>query len=125
MLEKRILLIALLGMLSGCSDTEISQTPGRESRTLAMPATVSKLSENRIKGEFRKNSTSMPIRDYVATWDEEGGERTIVQTPTRLTDDEKSRLANGENDFFVLVNKESPDENMVWNLQFYGRAHDR
>jgi hypothetical protein len=69
-------------------------------------------------GEYVKNSTKLPIVDSVHTWFEETNKSRIIQTPSLLTSDEKSRLRSGENPFLVLTNKETPNEK-VWQWYPY------
>jgi len=69
-------------------------------------------------GTYQKNNAKVTIKDYVFHWKKSTKRLTIIQTPSLLTDSERSRLKAGESDFMVLFNKESPDK-AIWQWYPY------
>jgi hypothetical protein len=61
-------------------------------------------------GVFTKNASSMPIKDSYAVWIEKENKLKIYQTPTKLTDEDKTSIRNGEMAFFIFSGKQSPDK---------------
>jgi hypothetical protein len=60
-------------------------------------------------GEYRKNDSTMVIRDHVHRWVKDQNKLVVIQTPARLPDQERQELAGGKNDFRVLFDNETPD----------------
>lgn len=61
-------------------------------------------------GVFTKNASSMPIKDSYAVWIEKENKLKIYQTPTKITDEDKTSIRKGEMDFFIFSGKQSPDK---------------
>ncbi|MFO8024919.1 hypothetical protein [Thiohalophilus sp.] len=69
------------------------------------------------QGFVEKAGTRMPVVDSVAVLDERLDKLTIYLLPTRLSADEKRRIARGSA-LMVLMNKGSPDSSK-WNWYPY------
>ncbi len=109
---KNIFISAFLSLsLIGCGETDKQNSADR--RTNEGTSAHSSGQVDQISGGyglFTKNSSSMPVNDIHALWNEDEKELIIYQTPSEITDDEKQRLEEGESDFFIFSDKKSPDE---------------
>ncbi|MEE9444124.1 MAG: hypothetical protein V3V19_00525 [Cocleimonas sp.] len=61
-------------------------------------------------GSYKKNNAQLPIKDFIYHWNESKKVLTIIQTPSLLSDTERSDLKAGKNEFMVLFKKETPNE---------------
>ncbi len=61
-------------------------------------------------GEYREGGVTMPVKDFVYTWDEENRVLTVLQMPSGLSKQEKEKLKESDSLFLTLSGKGSPDE---------------
>lgn len=110
-MRQSVLLSVLVLSLFGCSESENQTRVEVESASADSTQTSSEeLKQDSRIGEFTKNSTTMPIKDQYAVWDSSENTLSIVLSPAKLTNEEKTKLEDGESDFLVLFEKDSPDK---------------
>lgn len=117
---KKIILLNLFALIIfGCSKPKTTANTETVEDSSEPTQFLNKASEQIISyGKFTKNSSTMPIIDTYTKWEESEGKLKIYLTPTKITDEEKSRLDAGDSDFFVFSNKQSPD-NDKWQWYPY------
>jgi len=69
-------------------------------------------------GKYKMNKTVMPIKDVFFYFKEKESTLVVIQTPSLLTKEEKQKIASGEDEFFVLARKESPNSK-IWDWYPY------
>lgn len=119
MFKAGILLFVVSISLAGCGDSKSNENIDRSSFN-SHKSKVKVLESPKIKsfGAYKKNEITVPINDFVAVWIEDQNTLKIIQTPSILTEDEKNRLKGGENDFFVLSDKVTPNKE-IWEWYPY------
>ena len=106
-----MLLGSVVLTLFGCGKVEEPVSKGSvESAEVENPVVEKVPARNQNFGEFTKNSSTMTVMDTHAIWVEDDKKLKVYLTPSKITDEEKDRLAAGEMEFFVFSNKPSPDE---------------
>ncbi|MGM0564287.1 MAG: hypothetical protein ACQES2_08150 [Pseudomonadota bacterium] len=110
-MRKHLLLSVLALSLLGCSESENKTSVAVESASTESTQTSDESPKEDEKiGEFTKNSSTMPINGQYAIWDEAENKLSVFLTPTKLDNEEKTKLEEGEPDFFIFSRKDSPDK---------------
>ena len=128
MFNFRVLIaILLLIQLLGCSESDqssasldepISEEQSSLSGSSLVSESLNSAHQTSIEptsnyGYMTKNSVTMPFKDKLTLWDEQNKKLKVFLSPAELTKEETERLTNGDEPFFVLVDKASPNEH-VW-----------
>jgi len=106
-----LLLIFSTVILFGCDESEgSSNIPVLNTSAIKETSLQDVVKEKLTFGSFTKNSSEMPIIDTYAVWQETEKKLKIYLTPSKMSEEEKSRLESGESDFFIFATKDSPDK---------------
>lgn len=73
-----------------------------------LATTVSAADQSEPIGTVTEADASLTLSDYLAVWDRESGELSVLLTPTEMTDEERETIRGGKNAFHVIYDKESP-----------------
>ena len=124
---RALIAILVLIQLLGCSESDQSSASldepiSEEQSSLSGSSLVSEslnsahqtsIDPTSNYGYMTKNSVTMPFKDKLTIWDEQNKKLKVFLSPEAFTKEETERLTNGDEPFFVLVDKASPNER-VW-----------